>query len=121
MNETTNEVMENNEVTEMMVGEPVESGASTQTMEENETSGKGLTLLLTGVGLAVAGGIAAAKKIKAKKNGKPKKKKGHWKLVRVEDLDETESDDDYDEYFDEEDEKKVEESKEKETDKKEEN
>ncbi len=61
--ETTNEVMENNEVTEMMVGEPAESGISAQTNEEKGTSGKGLTLLLTGVGLAVAGGIAAAKKI----------------------------------------------------------
>ena len=93
--ETTNEVMENNEVTEMMVGEPSESGISAQTNEENETSGKGMRLLLAGVGLAVAGGIAAAKKIKDKKNGKPKKKKGHWKLVRVEEPDETESDDDY--------------------------
>lgn len=95
MNETTNEVMENNEVTEMMVGEHAESGISAQTNEEKGTSGKGLTLLLTGVGLAVAGGIAAAKKIKDKKNGKPKKKKGHWKLVRVE-SDETEFDDDFD-------------------------
>ncbi len=112
MNETTNEVMENNEVTEMMVEEPVESGISTQTDEENETSGKGLALLLTGVGFAVAGGIAAVKKIKDKKNGKPKKKKGHWKLVRVEEPDETESDDDYDEYFDTEATEVVEKSKE---------
>ena len=78
-----------------MVLEPAESGISAQTNEEKGTSGKGLTLLLTGVGLAVAGGIAAAKKIKDKKNGKPKKKKGHWKLVRVE-SDETEFDDDFD-------------------------
>ena len=81
MNETTNEVMENNEVTEMMVGEPAESGISAQTNEENETSGKGMRLLLAGVGLAVAGGIAAAKKIKDKKNGKPKKKKGHIAII----------------------------------------
>lgn len=95
MNETTNEVMENNEVTEMMVGESAETGISAQTNEENETSGKGTALFLTGVGLAVAGFIAAAKKIKDKKNGKPKKKKGHWKLVRV-GSDETEFDDDFD-------------------------
>lgn len=112
MNETTNEVMENNEVTEMMVGESAESGISAQTNEENETSGKGTALFLTGVGLAVAGFIAAAKKIKDKKNGKPKKKKGHWKLVRVEEPDETESDDDYDDYFDTETTEVVEESKE---------
>lgn len=112
MNETTNEVMENNEVTEMMVGEPAESGISAQTNEENETSGKGTVLFLTGVGLAVAGFIAAAKKIKDTKNGKPKKKKGHWKLVRVEEPDETESDDDYDDYFDTETTEVVEESKE---------
>ena len=91
MNETTNEVMENNEVTEMMVGESAETGISAQTNEENETSGKGTALFLTGV----AGFIATAKKIKDKKNGKPKKKKGHWKLVRVE-SDETEFDDDFD-------------------------
>ena len=91
MNETTNEVMETTE--ENMVTEtPMETGFD-DTVESEGGSGKAVALVLGGVGLAIAAGAALVKKHKDKKDGKPKKKRTHYKIVKVEEP----ADDDVDE------------------------
>lgn len=84
MNETTNEVMETTEET-MVTETPMETGFD-DTVESEGGSGKAvaLVLVLGGVGLAIAAGAALVKKHKDKKDGKPKKKRTHYKIVKVE-------------------------------------
>ena len=82
MNETTNEVMETTEET-MVTETPMETGFD-DTVECEGGSGKAVALVLGGVGLAIASGAALVKKHKDKKDGKPKKKRAHYKIVKVE-------------------------------------
>ena len=82
MNETTNEVMETTEET-MVTETPMETGFD-DTVESEGGSGKAVALVLGGVGLAIAAGAALVKKHKDKKDGKPKKKRTHYKIVIVE-------------------------------------
>ena len=82
MNETTNEVMETTEET-MVTETPMETGFD-DTVESEGGSGKAVALVLGGVGLAIAAGAALVKKHKDKKDGKPKKKRTHYKIVKVE-------------------------------------
>ncbi len=89
MSETTNEVMEETMVTE----EPMETEVCEYTDEECGGSGKVLALVLAGLAGAATVGTVVVKKIKDKKNGKPKKKRAHWKLVKVEEPDEEVDDD----------------------------
>lgn len=76
---------ENYELMEQEVTtEPVE--VCEGTMEEVETkSGSGLGVVVLGLGLAAVGGVVATvvKKLKNKKDDKPKKQKTKLKLVRV--------------------------------------
>ena len=83
MNETTNEVMETTEET-MVTETPMEADFN-DTVESEGGSGKAGALVLGGVGLASAAGAAFVKKRKDKKDGKPKKKRAHYKIVKVED------------------------------------
>lgn len=82
MNETTNEVMEATEET-MVTETPMETDFD-DTVDSEGGSGKAVALVLGGVGLAIAAGAAFVKKHKDKKDGKPKKKRAHYKIVRVE-------------------------------------
>ena len=82
MNETTNEVMETTEET-MVTETPMETWFD-DTVESEGGSGKAVALVLGGVGLAIAAGAALVKKHKDKKDGKPKKKRTHYKIVKVE-------------------------------------
>lgn len=82
MNETTNEVMETTEET-MVTETPMETGFD-DTVESEGGSRKAVALVLGGVGLAIAAGAALVKKHKDKKDGKPKKKRAHYKIVKVE-------------------------------------
>lgn len=91
MNETTNEVMETTEET-MVTETPMETGFD-DAVESEGGSGKAVALVLGGVGLAIAAGAALVKKHKDKKDGKPKKKRAHYKIVKVEEP----ADDDVDE------------------------
>lgn len=88
MENETMETMEN-EVTVMDEPETTEVLDCTSDYDEGG-SGNGLKIALALGGLVAAGGIAAYKKLKSKKSDKPKKKRAHYKFVRVEEPDDEE-------------------------------